>query len=59
VQGLPQAVEGLAQAVHLITFFSGNGKAWWLAHVHLLLEVAVEKSGLDVHVVDLPPLLSR
>jgi hypothetical protein len=44
--------------VHL-AFFSGDGETRWLAYVHLLLEVTVEKGGLDVHVVDLPPLLSR
>jgi len=40
-QCLPQAVEGLAQAVHL-AFFS---------NVYLLLEVAVQEGGLHVHVV--------
>jgi hypothetical protein len=44
--------------VHL-AFFSGNGEARWLAHIHLLLEVAVEEGGLDVHVVNTPPFLSR
>ena len=53
--GLLQAVEDLAQVVHL-AFFSNDGEAQWL---HLLVEVTVEKGGLDVHIVDLPPLLSR
>jgi hypothetical protein len=54
---LAQAVECLAQAVHL-PLFSGDGVARWLAHVGLLFEVTVEEGGLHVHVVDLPPLLS-
>jgi len=48
-QCLPQAVEGLEQAVHLA--FSGNDEAQWLAHVYLLLEVAIQEGGLHVHVV--------
>ena len=57
-RGLPQAIEGLAQAVHLIFFF-GDNKTRWLAHVHLLLEVAIQEGKLDIHVVDLPHFLSR
>jgi hypothetical protein len=55
---LAQAIECLAQAVHLPLFF-GDGIARWLAHVDLLLEVTIEDGGLHVHVVDLPPLLSH
>ena len=55
---LVQAIECLAQAVHL-PLFSGDGVARWLAHVDLLLEITVEEGGLHAHVVDLPPLLSR
>jgi hypothetical protein len=57
-QCLAQAIGCLAQAVHL-SLFSGDGLARWLAHVDLLLEVAIEEGGLHVHVVDLSPLLSR
>jgi len=53
---LPQPVKSLAQPVHL-PFFSGDGEAWRLSHVHLL-EVAVE-GGLHIHVVHLPPFLRR
>ena len=55
---LPQAVESLAKAVDL-SFFSGDGEAGRLLHVHLLLEVAVEEGGFDIHVVDALAFLSR
>jgi len=44
--------------VHL-SLFSSDGIARWLAHVDVLLEIAVEEGRLHVDVVDLPPLLSR
>jgi hypothetical protein len=39
-------------------FFSSDGVARWLAHVDLLLEVAIEEGELHIHVVDIPPFLS-
>ena len=41
------------------SLFSGDGVARWLAHVDLLLEVAVVEGGLHAHVVALPPLFSH
>jgi hypothetical protein len=40
-RSLPQTVQRLVKAVDL-PFFSGDGVAWWLLHIHLLLEVTVE-----------------
>jgi hypothetical protein len=56
-RSLPQAVEGLAEAVDL-SLFSSDDEARRLLHVYLLLEVAVEESGFDIHVVDAPAFLS-
>ena len=44
------------EAAHLALF--DDGEAWWLAHLHLFLEVAVEESGLNVLVVESPSLLN-
>lgn len=48
---LPQAVEGLAQAQHLV-LLARDDKSRRLVDLDLLLHVAVEKRRLDVHVVD-------
>jgi len=54
---LAQAVERLAQAVHLV-FFPGDGESRRLPHVDFLLQIAIEEGRLHVHVVDRPPFLS-
>jgi hypothetical protein len=53
---LPQPVQGLAHSEHLALLL-GDDEAEGLPYVHLLLEVTVEESGLDIHVMDVPPLL--
>ena len=53
---LPQAIECLAQVVHL-PLFTSDDIARWMAHVDLLLEITVEEGTLHVHVVNLPPPL--
>lgn len=48
----------LAEGVDL-SFFSGDGEASQLLHVHLFLdEVAIEEGKFDIHVVDVPAFLS-
>jgi hypothetical protein len=53
---MPQSIQGLAQSEHL-TLLPGDDEARGLPHVHLLLEVTVEESGLDIYVMDVPHLL--
>jgi hypothetical protein len=47
-------VLGLAQPEHL-ALLPEDDEAEELPNVHLLLEVAVEESGLDIHVMDAHP----
>jgi hypothetical protein len=53
---LPQPVQGLAQPENL-ALLPEDDEAEGLPHIHLLLEVAVEESGLDIQVMDTSPLL--
>jgi hypothetical protein len=50
-QRLSQPVQGLAR----LAFLPEDDEAGGLPHVHLLLEVAVDESELDIHVMDAPP----
>jgi hypothetical protein len=44
--------------VHLL-FLYGDGEARRLAHIDFFLEISVEEGGLDIHMMDTPPFLSR
>ncbi|KAJ1283616.1 hypothetical protein BS78_03G141900 [Paspalum vaginatum] len=52
-QGLPKAIQSLAQAEHPV-LLAADDVAQWPLDVDLLLELPVQEHGLHVHVVDIP-----
>ena len=55
---LLEPVQALLQLTHPV-LLPCHREALWLLHVDLLLEVSVEVGGLDVHVVELPVVVSH